>query len=331
VRLDVSNTTDKQQFPWESSSLTTEFSFFPGGAGQERTAAATGTQPGATGKPRSETRSVESWQKELKPKGAREAYDIVVREDQVEAYQAYLALYPSQPAAPVVRNLVERRKVVIAWYTAVTVNTVASYQVFLASYGNSDFALTADRLLARASTRSISDAGAAFAATAPTCPCSVPATPTLRQRRTDTAPTQKTGSKTTTPGSDVAIVDPTPAVTVNPVPPPVIVVPPRISIPKPPRDKHKPPRGDDHPKSTGDGKPTGGKGGKTTATTTNPQILRGQTNTNTRTVKTNAATATATKPPAPSPFSIGIGIGIGLGGGGRSSAPHQSGGSGHVR
>ena len=74
------------------------------------------------------------------------------------------------------------------------------------------------------------------------------------------------------------------------------------------------------------------KGGKTTATTTNPQILRGQTNTNTRTVKTNAATTTATKPPAPSPFSIGIGIGIGLGGGGgRSAAPHQSGGSGHGR
>jgi uncharacterized caspase-like protein len=333
VRLDVSNTTEKQQFPWESSSLTTEFSFFPAGAGQERTAAATGTQPGAGGKPKSETRSVESWQKELKPKGARDAYDIVVREDQVEAYQAYLALYPSQPAAPVVRNLVERRKVVIAWYTAVTVNTVASYQVFLASYGNSDFALTADRLLERAGARSIFGAGAAFAATAPTCPCSVPATPTLRQRRTDTAPTQNTGSKTTkTPGSDVAIVDPTPAVTVNPVPPPVIVVPPRISIPKPPRDKHKPPRGDDHPKSTGDGKPTGGKGGKTTATTTNPQILRGQTNTNTRTVKTNAATTTATKPPAPSPFSIGIGIGIGLGGGGgRSAAPHQSGGSGHGR
>jgi uncharacterized caspase-like protein len=338
VRLDVSNTTDKQQFPWESSSLTTEFSFFPGGAGQERTAAATGTQPGATGKPRSETRSVESWQKELKPKGAREAYDIVVREDQVEAYQAYLALYPSQPAAPVVRNLVDRRKVVIAWYTAVTVNTVASYQVFLASYGNSDFALTADRLLERASTRSISDAGAAFAATAPTCPCTVPATPTLRQRRTDTAPTQNTGSKTTkTPGSNVAIVDPTPAVTVNPVPPPVIVVPPRISIPKPPRDKHKPPRGDDHPKSTGDGK--GGKGGKTTTgtygstTTNNPQILRGQVNTKTRHVNTNAATTTATKPPGPSPFSIGIGIGIGLGGG-RSAAPHQSGGSrgmGHVR
>jgi hypothetical protein len=230
-----------------------------------------------------------------------------------------------------VRSLVERRKVMVAWYTAVTINTVASYQVFLASYRDSDFALTADRLLARASTRSITDAGAAFAATGPTCPCSQPATPILRQKRTDTTPTQNTK----TPGTGVAVVDPTPAVTVNPVPPvvatpPVIVVPPRISVfPKPPRDKHKPPRGDDHPKSTGDGK--GGKPSGTYGSTNNPQVLRGKVNTNTRHVNTNAATTTATKPPAPSPFSIGIGFGIGLGG--RSAAPHQSGGSrnmGHV-
>src|SRR5215831_12608076 len=35
VRLDVSNATASQQFPWESSSLTVDFSFFPAGSGQE--------------------------------------------------------------------------------------------------------------------------------------------------------------------------------------------------------------------------------------------------------------------------------------------------------
>ncbi|MGA7485651.1 MAG: caspase family protein [Xanthobacteraceae bacterium] len=331
VRLDVSNTTGKQQFPWESSSLTADFSFFPAGAGQERTAAASGGQPGASGKARAETRSVEAWRTELKSRSAREAYEIVVREDQVEAYQAYLALYPSQPAAPVVRSLVERRKLVVAWYTAVTINTVASYQAFLASYGNSDFAATAERLLQRASTRSISDAGAAFAAVGPTCPCSQPTAPVLRQRRTDVAPTQNTGSKATkTPGSSVAIVDPTPAVTVNPVPPavtpPVIVIPPRISVyPRRPRDWHKPPRGGDdpkpttgtdHPKPTGDGKggkTTGGSYGTTTTNNNNPQILRGRINsrlhgnTSVGTGNAKLGSVKAIKPATPA-LSTGIGL-----------------------
>src|SRR6478735_5026960 len=219
-------TTARQQFPWESSSLTVEFSFFPAGAGQERAASANNGQPNATAKTRSETRSVEAWQKELKSKTAREAYEIVVREDQVEGYQAYLALYPSQSTAPALRSLSDRRQVMIAWYTAVTVNTVASYQAFLARYGNSDFAATADRLIERARTRSVSGAAAAaFASVSPTCPCSLPATPTLRQRRTDTTPTQtptqNAGSSSGgAPKANLAVIDPTPVVMpTNPVPP----------------------------------------------------------------------------------------------------------------
>jgi uncharacterized caspase-like protein len=296
VRLDVSNATASQQFPWESSSLTAEFSFFPAGSGQEKTATASNQSAGA--KSRTETRSVESWQKELKSRGAREAYDIVVREDKVEAYQAYLVLYPSQPSTPVVRNLVDRRRVMIAWYNAVTINTVASYQLFLASYGGSDFGVTANRLLERATGRSITDAAsAAFASTAPTCPCSQPATPTLRQRRTDTSPTQNVGTPTqntaaTPPKGSVAIVDPTPVLIdpVTPIVPPVIVtVPPRVTIPVHPKPPHgndpkpttgndpKPPTGGDHPKPPyGGPKSTGiDKGGKTTGSgNSGPTILR---------------------------------------------------------
>src|SRR5262249_34214740 len=90
VRLDVSNATGRQPFPWESSALAPEFSFFPPSGGAEQAKTASDGQPGGGGK--SETRSVDTWQKELKSKTAREAYDIVVREDKVEAYQAYLAL-----------------------------------------------------------------------------------------------------------------------------------------------------------------------------------------------------------------------------------------------
>jgi uncharacterized caspase-like protein len=289
VRLDVSNATASQQFPWESSSLTAEFSFFPAGTVQEKTATASNQSPGA--KSRTETRSVDSWQKELKSRGAREAYDIVVREDRVEGYQAYLALYPSQPTTPVVRNLIDRRRLVIAWYNAVTINTVASYQLFLASYGGSDFGVTANRLLERATGRSITDAAsAAFASTAPTCPCSQPATPTLRQRRTDTSPTQNTGSGAPTPlKGSVAIVDPTP-VTVTPVPPTVIVTPPIITVPINPRPPYghnpKPPTGND-PKPTigNDPKPPtgGGEGGHPKPPYDGPKV------TGTGTVKTTGS------------------------------------------
>ena len=57
----------------------------------------------------------------------------MVREDKVEGYRAYLALHPSQPTAPAVRIILVRRQLMIAWHTAVTINTAASYQAFLAA------------------------------------------------------------------------------------------------------------------------------------------------------------------------------------------------------
>jgi uncharacterized caspase-like protein len=340
VRLDVSNTTARQQFPWESSSLTVEFSFFPAGSTQERATPASNGHPGATAKARSETRSVEAWQKELKSKSAREAYEIVVREDQVEGYQAYLALYPSQSTAPALRSLSDRRQVMVAWYTAVTVNTVASYQAFLASYGTSDFAATADRLIERARTRSVSGgAAAAFASVSPTCPCSLPATPTLRQRRTDTTPTQtptqNTGSNSNSaPKSNVAVIDPIPVIVPTN---PVVTLPPRISVyPKPPRghDKPKDTSGNDKPKSSGG---SYGDKPKSSGGSDNSRGTRGRNTDNTHVTNnagaSNVVRAAAVKP-IMSPISMGIGMrafggmGMGRGMGGGGGAPRMSYGRG---
>src|SRR5262249_42783271 len=94
VRLAVNDAPNRQQTPWESSSLTSEFSFFPGATNADRVQLASAGAATAPAAARQETRSVESWQKELKPHTPREAYEIVVREDLVEAYQAYLTLYP---------------------------------------------------------------------------------------------------------------------------------------------------------------------------------------------------------------------------------------------
>src|SRR5262249_5062977 len=81
VRLSVNDVTNRQQTPWESSSLTSEFSFFPGagsGSGRVTTASAgPSTDPLAA---RAEVKSVETWQRELKSRTPREAYETIIRE-----------------------------------------------------------------------------------------------------------------------------------------------------------------------------------------------------------------------------------------------------------
>jgi uncharacterized caspase-like protein len=262
VRVAVSDATNRQQFPWESSSLTGEFSFFPDQSkASERPKVASAAPADAPVATRSEARSVESWQKELKAKTPRVAYETVVREDKVEAYQAYLALYPSQSMAPVVRTIVERRRVMVAWHEAITINTVASYQAFLTGYGTTEFAGTANRLLDRARTRSVGNALAAFASVGPTCPCSQPTntTPAPRgQKRTDVSPSgNPTGGRatttTTTTTTTTAAVG-TPVVT----PVPVYDPPVRVHVRPDWRRPHKGPRypGGDKPwKDTGGDKP----------------------------------------------------------------------------
>jgi hypothetical protein len=258
VRLAVAKATDPNQVPYESSSLTTEFSFFPTQSGQEQPTLVKAGPSSATDVSRSETRSVDAWHNELKAKTPREAYEIVISEDRSEAYQAYLALYPSQSMTPVVRTIYDRKKVVIAWYNAVTINTVASYQTFLASYGSSDFAATANRLMDRTLTRSISDDAASAFAAAPTCPCSQPTSPLPRQKRTD-APTQNSPSNATSPGGSTVVVNNPPTVVYPDPVPPIIVIPPKPPIVHiPPRGDGKPPKGDDKPPQQGTNTPTGG-------------------------------------------------------------------------
>jgi hypothetical protein len=169
VRFAVNSATNKQQLPWESSSLTSDFSFFPSGSEPPKMTQAS-VRPGAPGA-RASSRSMDAWKRELQRKPPGEAYEIVIKEDTVEAYQAYLALFSTQPDSARVRAVYDRRRVMIAWYTAVTVDTPAAYQAFLASYGDTDLAATARRLLERANNRSL------MPNLANTCPCVQPVPP----------------------------------------------------------------------------------------------------------------------------------------------------------
>ncbi len=171
VRVAVNQATEGRQVPWESSSLTTEFKFFSGDQGAGQAPSAQG-QTAAARKP-STTRSVDDWRKDLKGKDPKVAYDLVIADDSVPAYEAFVALFAQPPLNMRVRVVLERRYVMEAWSTAVAINTAASYQAFLASYGNSDLAATARKMQDRVLNRSFGTPQPTNVALGPMCPCPV--------------------------------------------------------------------------------------------------------------------------------------------------------------
>lgn len=226
VRVSVNQDTGGRQTPWDSSSLTDAFRFFPQ---QNQSDAA------ATPAPK---RSADDWKKQLKGKEPQAAYDLVVADDTVEAYEAFVALFTQPPLAPRVRLVLDRRREMIAWQTAVFLNTGTSYQAFLLTYPNSDLAVTARKLAERMRNRSLSANAAAPALTnaslsGPTCPCGpVPkATPIRKVDDDDDAPPKRGIKKPPkrvaddppprrrrpAPDDDDVVYDPPPRVPIGPI------------------------------------------------------------------------------------------------------------------
>jgi uncharacterized caspase-like protein len=184
VRVAVNEATDGRQIPWDSSSLTTDFRFFGDQAGKP---APTTDKKAEVDKQPSVKRSVEDWRKALKGKDQKDAYQLVIADDSVPAYEAFVALYAQPPYNVRVRALLERRYVMQAWAIAVATNTVASYQSFVTTYANSDLAVTARKLQDRVRNREFGPLPAAVAALGPTCPCPEPQQQ-LRKRVEEPAP-----------------------------------------------------------------------------------------------------------------------------------------------
>jgi uncharacterized caspase-like protein len=201
IRISVAQSTDGRQIPWESSSLTTDFKFFGDSSGQQPPAPGAGSMALA-----SATRSVEDWRKDLQGKDPKVAYDLVIADDTVPAYQAYVELYSQASYTPRLRTVLERRRQMLAWDRAVAINTRASFEAYLVNWDNSDLAATARKLLLRVQNRNYVLPVAAAAvpvaiALAPTCPCTGPSTPAtpinptvapiIKKRVDDTPPKRK--------------------------------------------------------------------------------------------------------------------------------------------
>ena len=229
VRLAVHHETEGRQTPWEVLSLTNNFSFFPSGSDPSPApppvaGVSIPASPGQTPAPirvslaapdakvnpdrASDKPAVRSayWKKMLRGLSPEQAYNLVVSEDDIDGYREFLVLYPKAPQLARVRVITDRRVEMVAWYTAVTANSVGSYRYFLARYASSDMAATAQTLMQRAATRSLlanSDPAALG------CNCSVVPTRRTDNTKPATAPKpSRNAQRQSAPAREVIVNEP---------------------------------------------------------------------------------------------------------------------------
>ncbi len=134
VRLEVNNTTDGKQTPWESSSLTSDFTFFGD------TAVAAMRQP-VKG-------PVVQMASNLPSRSVRQAYDYVLSENSPQYYQEFVTLYPHDPLCDRIRWLLREMLMAQAWHKAVLANSPFAYKTFADNFANSPYAQIALNLQA---------------------------------------------------------------------------------------------------------------------------------------------------------------------------------------
>ena len=158
VRLEVNTATKGEQTPWDSSSLTRDFYFIPpvNGTPDKKEALELGAVKRPTIQSEPSPQVVAEWREKLSKVSAEEAYDMVILANVVEAYEAYLTVFPKVKYVVRIQKIVDEQLLAVAWYEAFTINTEAAYEAFLLHYPDSAFAHDAKRLLERAKNRSLS-------------------------------------------------------------------------------------------------------------------------------------------------------------------------------
>jgi hypothetical protein len=132
VRLEVNHSTSGAQTPWESSSLTSDFTFFGD------TAVAANRAPVKA--------PVVQMASNLPSRSARQAYDYVLSEGQAEYYQEFIQMYPHDPLCDHIRWLLANLLMAEAWHAAVLANSPIAYQAFYEKYSTSPYAQSALKL-----------------------------------------------------------------------------------------------------------------------------------------------------------------------------------------
>jgi hypothetical protein len=123
---------------------------------------------------------------EMQGLSADDAYDLVIEDDTVPAYEQFLLLYPSDPRAEWVRTALALRVDAMAWHYASVVNTPAAYADYAARYPGGAYVGEAARLRMHPRLRPIDAVFAPrFVAPPPTLRVALPV---LRLRRPAGAP-----------------------------------------------------------------------------------------------------------------------------------------------
>src|SRR5262249_12215321 len=97
--------------------------------------------------------TVQGWRRELASLTPRVAYERVIMEDRLDGYEAFVLLFADSPYGQRVRDLLVRRREMMAWNIALTINTPAAYQAFLTDTPSSVLAATARKRMDRVRTR----------------------------------------------------------------------------------------------------------------------------------------------------------------------------------
>jgi hypothetical protein len=133
IRLDVNNSTDGQQTPWESSSLTSDFYFF-------------GDTAVAATRPPAHVQTAYAAEN-LPSRAARQAYDYVLAENSVDNYQEFIRLYAHDPLCDRIRALLAGLMQAKAWHNAVLANSPLAYKSFYDKFSDSPYAQNALKLV----------------------------------------------------------------------------------------------------------------------------------------------------------------------------------------
>lgn len=151
VRCEVYRATNGQQIPWSSSTYIGTFITAPGqaqaidaceppraaqsGNDRSRAGARVGVAPAfipvPREKPRGQTRITRERIRELPPE---EAYETVIDDGSVEAYETFVEIYPNDPRARVFRERVRSRRENDVWLEVVEENTPEAYTRYIQTY-----------------------------------------------------------------------------------------------------------------------------------------------------------------------------------------------------
>jgi hypothetical protein len=138
VRLEVNHSTSGQQTPWESSSLTSDFTFFG-----DTAVAATRAPTNAP---------VVQMASNLPSRAACQAYDFVVSEGSAAFYQEFLDRFPYDPLCDNIRVLLANILEAAAWHNAVLQNSPFAYKAFYEKHPTSPYAMSAIKLASQPKT-----------------------------------------------------------------------------------------------------------------------------------------------------------------------------------